>query len=212
MRAKDILYFGVLLAGVIFSFLRFPTLRRSEKVLALLLLITLLQEGISFAYFIQHKSNVIFLRLYSLLEFVFVAAYYFLLIHNKNTRLTIIFLVVVGLLWYFFPLAGATAILPGLSFLLFEAFAILFISLLACLHLALREDTNPLGSAGFWITVSLIVYWSIAYTRFGLITFPDVISIKAKIFMEETFFITNIAFYTALTAILAFYKRFSVSI
>lgn len=212
MRTKDILYFGVLFLGVILSVIRFPVLRKAEKVLAFLLLTTLLQEAVSYTYFIKEKSNLDFFRLFSLLEFALVTSYYYLLVPNKNSRLTIIFLIAGGLFWFFFPIAGPTTAIPGLSFLLFEAVSILCISLLSCLRLALREDANPLKSAGFWITISFIIYWSIAYTRFGLLTFPYAASTNVRYFLEDAFFITNIAFYTALAAILAFYKRFSVSI
>ncbi len=207
MKAIDFILFGVLLFGEIVAIIRFRTLDYKERIIAALLILTFPQVFVCYIFSKQNWNNLYIIQWYSLLEFLLIMLYYYRLLSKRLYKKVALVLIFSGLLWFIGSLFPGTYPSNSLSFILFEALAIIVVSCFYYIDLLLKKDVNISLLPSFWITLSMLFYWTTTYTRDGLLIFYDHVSAQFLTGLEYFFISINVGFYLSLSLIILNHKK-----
>ena len=208
LRFIDIVVFLVLTISTTVAILRFKHLKFENRIIATLLIATFPQAVICYILAHQSTNNLLVVELYSILEFLLMMLYYYKLLYKTWFRSIIVLFTGVGIMWFAGVLFGKKPFLHAYSFIFFEAFTIVVTGSFYCLHLLLKGSFPVTRLSSFWITLTILLYWTTTYTWFGLMIFGNQV-MPSFISMFEYFFLTaNIIFYVSMSFILYNYKRF----
>ena len=201
----------MLFVSAVIAMIRFKSLQAKDRIIAILLILTFPQVIACFILFKNKYNNVYLIHWFSLVEFILLMYYYYLLFDKGLFRKISIILTTAGLLWFTGSFFFQKSLLHPLSFLLFESLAIIVVGLLYYLNLFLKKEASIMRVPSFWITITLLTYWTISYTHSGLLIFSDRVSIGFFKAFERLFLLIGILFYTSLGGILLAYKKFTKS-
>ena len=211
MRFIDIVVFLVLTISAAVAILRFKHLKFENRIIATLLIATFPQAVICYILAHQSKNNLLVVELYSILEFLLMMLYYYKLLYKTWFRSIILLFTGVGIMWFAGVLFGKKLFLHTYSFILFEAFTIVVTGSFYCLHLLLKGSLQVTRLSSFWITLTILLYWTTTYTWNGLMIFQDQVLPSFAKLLENSFFVMNIILYVSLSTILYNIKNFTLS-
>ncbi|RYD52133.1 MAG: hypothetical protein EOP52_08120 [Sphingobacteriales bacterium] len=207
MKAIDFILFGVLFFGAIVAIIRFRTLDYKERIIAALLILTFPQVFVCYIFSQHNWNNIYIIQWYSLLEFFLIMLYYYKLFSRGIYKKVPLTLTLMGIAWFTITLFSNKNTSNGLSFILFEALAIIIAGCFYFIGLLLEKDINITLLPSFWVTISMLFYWTTTYTRDGLLIFYDRVSIQFLSSLEYFFISINIGFYLSLSLIILNHKK-----
>jgi hypothetical protein len=186
------IYGGIFLIVVafIFGYFRRKAFDDATQILFMLTAITLFEECLAYYCALRYHQNILVLRIYSLVEIVFISLYFNYSVHWFRARRTGIYIAA------FFFLAGLADFLFRKTmyelsgpFMFLEGLAILSMALFALFQLVSSYDHLVITSiAHFWIAVILIIYWSFSILS---LTFYNLFRYAAPQWINYMFFTVN---------------------
>lgn len=184
-------------------------LQASDKVITVLIGLTLLQEATAFLCYKYIGNNIFTYHIYSPIEF-FLICFYFNLI-NKILRKNNIGLLI-GIAGVIVSIINTSNFQPLKTFnsyyLLFEGTIIIILCLLTLCDVLLSDSFDFNRRSYFWITLALMLYWSITYTGWGIF---NLLNAENRSFLKTFMVISqgsNIVFYISIGFVFIYYKKF----
>jgi len=212
MGLSTVLYFSLLIAILVVGFAQRRILKSTDKVVIILIFLTLISEllGIFAAY--VWKNNLFVYHFYNPLEFILITIYF-----TRNTKILkrrIIYrlLCIVGLIFTTFNSIFMQPIFEmNTYFLLYEGAVIIIFCLLSLQEILLDELNLPYQFLHFWLTALFLLYWSVTFTGWGIYCelTPDEFILN-PIFSKILKF-SNYGFYIGILLTFGMYKKFKVT-
>ena len=209
MKDNQVVYLTLLAITFCLGIYRWRQLNSSDRIIAVLIALTLVQEIVAFVGYWFWRHNLFTYHFYSPIEF-FIICYYF----NSNSAILVkrnwgILLGVFGIgvaivnTLFFQPITVFNS-----YYLIFEA---TFIIILCLLSLAeqLLDDSVHLKSTQFMITVVLLLYWSLTYIGWGV--FERLVSGWLLRISKVLLQLTNYIFYASIAIIFLRYHKLNRS-
>lgn len=215
MISDAILYTGhlALCFAVSIAAAQWRHLTSADRILAYLLILTVVQEGLSFGMIrVMHISNMITYHIYSPLELLLICLW----MHRSHAwpRARVIALIC-GLAGCAISVLNSLFLQPthtaNTYFLLIEGAVIIQLSLTSVAGLVMREDTHPYRMVHFWVALNLIFYWSVTLVAYSMIGVHPDHAVAVYWWARLILILANILFYTSLGVILLRYKKLTPS-
>lgn len=205
---RIIVYFLVLLSALTLGFFRWKKARKADRLLVILLISTTLHESLSALLIVNERPNMPNFHVYSPLELL-ITSWYF----RESTTLPWLkkAATIAGIAGVATSIANTLWLQPietmNSNFLLFEATAIIILSLLSFYNTAICEEVSPFVSTQFWVTVCLLMYWSFSFATYGMRGLLKHVGSPLHIAVETVLAAANLLFYAGLALIFIFYTR-----
>lgn len=206
-----LVYIISLIASSGFSIAQGKRLRKADRYLRVLLIITLLTEIVSELSIRKFRNNMVIFHIFSPIELLLLSLYFnekISLLKKYHVGITI------GILGIVIALLNALFIQPintiNSVFLLFEGFSIIALSLFAFYMLVLKKE-EIIYNTHFWFTTIILTYWSAVFVYFGM--YPFFLTIL-KGYMEPLTLalrLINIAAYFGFALVFLNYKKMTVN-
>ncbi len=209
MSVTYILEFALLIFAAVIGLYRYRILSAADRVLAVLLTLSVITETTAFAAVKCRGNNMAVYNLYSPLELLLIALYFDRSVGFLH-RLRIG--AVTGLAGIILAAFIALRVQPLTSFnayfLIFEDCAIIMLSLLSLAHIAMDAERPPFVFAQFWITALLVLYWSATYCGWGLFEYLNKLEhpLLHRAF-GSVLALANYLFYTGIAAVFIRYPK-----
>jgi hypothetical protein len=202
------IYILILVSVNVIGAIRWKVLAKGEKIMAILMLITLISEPIALFANIRLRNNLPVYHIFNPIEFLLISLYFncsLRYFRKKNIGLIAgITGVVLSVLNTLF-IQRITTI--NSFFLLFEGTAIIIYCLLSIHQLLLNEEHLPYRFAHFWITLCCLIYWSSTFTGWGLYAILSISDGAVLTYFSMILTAANFIFYLGIATTLVLYKR-----
>lgn len=209
MDYGQIIYFLLLFVTFFLGARKWPMLQVSDKVITVLIGLTLLQEATAYLCYKYIGNNIFTYHIYSPIEFFLICAYFNSI--NKLLRKNNIGLLI-GVAGVIISIINTSNFQPLRTFnsyyLLFEGTIIIILCMLTLCDVLLSDSFDFNRRSYFWITLALMLYWSITYTGWGIF---NLLSAEDRSFLKTFMLIsqgTNIVFYMSIGFVFIYYKKF----
>lgn len=213
MYFKFPMYFGILFITLVLGCRRWRQLKRADKMLVLLVGLTILQEIVAYGCYKVFRNNMFTYHVYSPIEFFVICLFF-----NEQNKILKQNNIGIGL--------GIIGILAGISntvflqplnvfnsyYLLFEGTMIILLCLLSLYSILINDNVNFKMQSFFWVTLALMFYWSITYTGWGVFSFIDMKKKTLYHIYDIVIYVSNLMFYSFLSIILFNYKKLNYSV
>jgi len=208
MSAKLILYILLLLCINLLSISRWKKFRIAEKLIAVLIFITVFAEVIA-AYAVQRwHNNMPIYHVYTPLEFFLISLYFNYSIKAFRRKNFGVLLGVIGVLLSFCNTLFLQKITTINSyFLMFEGTVIIGYCLLSFHQILMDEERLPYRFAHFWMTVCFMIFWSATFTCWGIYTVVEQDNSLFVSIFNKLLAVANFTFYLGIASIFLFYKK-----
>lgn len=208
MFIKLIAYLGLLLVTSVAGVASWSKLRAVDRLIAVLMILTLLAETSAFTIFYNRGNSFIVYHLYNPIQFLLVSLYF-----NRSTRQLRkhnvgLYIGSIGLLLGI--LNSVCFQRPTNSnsyFLLFEGTVIIIYCLLAFHQILLDEELLPFGFAHFWITVCFLIFWTTTFTGWGIYAVTDESDDTINSLFDKVLTVANFVFYGGIASVFLNYKK-----
>jgi hypothetical protein len=203
----DWVYFTLLLVNVIMSVKRWQILGSADRYIALFLCLSAGTELLAWSMAQRHMNNLLVYRIYNSLALTIVSMYFGRFVFVKRTAHTK-WIVLMFTLFFFL---ASTVILPvspagNATFMLIQATIIIVFCLFSIRRVLLNTKYLPYRFAHFWLTSLFLLYSSMSFTGWGVIS-----SLKSDDLLVKVFFHllldANLGLYTATALVLLCYKK-----
>jgi hypothetical protein len=204
-----IIYFIILLSAFASSLYRWNVAGTADRLLIALLVVSTIQEATSVVtVMICHRSNMPSFHIYNPIQLLIVCLYFYVSSSQLWLRKTAVFAGGAGLVAGFVN----TCWLQPLSylnsnFLLYEATTIIVLCLLTCYTAAIHVEGTPFATTQFWVTLCLLIYWSLSFATHGMRSLPAYAGSPLHRATESVLLIANLLFYSGLAIIFSLYPR-----
>jgi hypothetical protein len=188
---------------------RFRQLAYTDKIIALLIFLTLVNELLAFFAMRHYKNNLIVYHIYSPIELLMVSLYFDGSVRIlRKTRIALL----IGILGIPASIINAVyfqhpATVTNSYFLLFEAVMIIIYSLLSFHQILLEADHLLFRFAQFWITAGLLVYWSVTFTGWGIFALLYNQDSAVIPMFNKLLYIANYLLYGSMAVVFLWYKK-----
>ncbi len=213
MELRLPIYILLVLITFISGYRRWNMLYKADKIITILMGLTLVQELAAYLCFKIFRNNMFTYHIYSPVEFFLICLYFntssaFL----KRTNIGIIIGVAGVVLsiinsWYFQPLNTFNS-----YYLLFEGTVIIILCLFSLCEILLADIPDFRKRSYFWITLALMFYWSVTYTGWGIYNLLDAGRSSLYIISERIIYTANLMFYLGIAAIFFNYHKLISSV
>lgn len=204
-----IIYIAVIYAASLIPLFRWKTLKSSDKIIAVLLVLAAVQQSLSIFGRLSSVDVARIFNVYALIEFLLISLYFNYSLYSFRVRHIGIIAgfagVALGLInMIFFQKFDAV----NTYFMFAEAAAILLYCMVAFLKMPLSENHKPTRFAEFWITVLLLCYASptLMGWLFIAVTGDNPGSPFQKVFFR-LLLVFNFAFYIGIGLVFLMYKK-----
>lgn len=197
----------VVLSAFLIGLYRYSVIDRPSRVLLLLLLIILIDESVGHIFSERFGNNMVIYNSYSLVELFLISLYFNYTIKRFRKRNIGCYIGALGLI---FGVLNFSLLQPlnsfSTSYLLFEGFFIILMSLISFYYLLLSEDDLKLyRQSHFWFTSVLLFFWSVTYVAWGI--FPLIHSKTNIKLIESLLWVVNIISYSSIAIIFLLYPK-----
>ena len=205
-----VLYPYFILLGIIniLSVWQWKALAKEDKIIALLIGLTTIEEIIAALASHKFQNNLWVFHIYSPIEFFLISLYFNYCIRTfrkKKIGLGIgLFGIVLAICNTLF-IQKITTI--NSYYLLFEGSLVIIYCLLSFHQILMDEERLPYRFAHFWITICFIIYWSSTFTGWGIYNVLDKDEFLLNPIFDKVLAAANFAFYLGLSAVFIFYKK-----
>ena len=208
MTIKWCLYLLLLLSINVLAIIKRKNLATADRILALFMTITFLEESLSFLLATKKHNNFPLFHISGPVEFLFTSLYFNYAIRFFRKRNIGIIIGSAGVVLSLFNTAyyqHTTTI--NSNFLLFEGTVIIIYCLLSFHQILLDETRLPYRFASFWFTICFLTYWTTTFTGWGVYALLDqqdsVIIYTFGIILAAI----NFIYYTGIALVFLFYKK-----
>lgn len=203
-----VLYEALLLFTAASAISRWRFLSNADKWIAILLLITILQEGIAGVLRTLYVNNFITYHIYTPIELYFIINYFIRATRVKNATILGITL---GLFAVLLSILN-TIYLQGLKqwnsyYLLFEGIVVICFCLFSFYRILIRDNVTPKNMALFWISSNFLFYWCLTFINVGM--YPLIIGTTnlLRLLISTTLLYANLLFYAGIAIVFLRYKK-----
>lgn len=155
-------------SAAILGSVRWNALSAADKIIAVLLWLTILQEIIASVLAHFRGNNMASYHFYSVAELLAISAYFAV----GSTRTLRVVSIILGVTGFMFSIVNSIWIQPltrpNTYFLMCEASMIIVLSLIGLYQITLNEEFVPLRMMRFWIALLLMLYWSVTFAAYGM--------------------------------------------
>ena len=203
-----VFYLGLLVTINGLTVLRWNFLSKADKQIAILILITTLDELVAYLVQQSHQNNLVVYHAYSPLELLCISLYFNeSIILFKRYGIGII----VAILGFAFAIFNAIFLQKtstmNFNFLLLEGAVINVYCLFAFRQIALGGIDKLQRLAQFWITSSLLLYWSLTFTGWGITAIAGQQTNSVFGVFYKVLTTVNFLFYITIALVFCFYKK-----
>ena len=208
MSSWAVVYSLALLVVLTLGLRRWKVAGNADRLLIVLLIIATLHEGSSLLLILNKRTNMPNFHVYSPLELLITCWYFRESATLPSLKKTATIASVTGVAasvantFWLQPIQTVNS-----NFLLYEATTIIILCLLSCYDVAIREEVSPFATAKFWVTVCLLIYWSLCFATYGMLGTQDHMQPLVYIAVETVLLSGNLLFYAGLALIFIYYKR-----
>jgi hypothetical protein len=208
MPADYVIYYLLVTVTTVVCWLCFAQQHKADKIISILMLVTLVEEIVSYCVLKVNKSNLPVYHFYSPVEFLLISLYF-------NYSLELFYKwnigIIMGGLGIIFGAAN-TLFIQNLNsinsyFLLFEGTIIIAYCLMAFHQILLDEEHLPYRFANFWIAAFLLLYWGITFTGWGVYASTYNHKFALNTMFIQLLKISNYLFYAGLAVVFLSYKK-----
>jgi hypothetical protein len=191
-------------ASAALAMFRWERLSRADKYVAILLSIAFWNEIVSFIMALTVKNNYPLLHIYSPVELGLVCGYFSESIPALRKRSVGFKLSLIGLL---LATINASYLQPpyvfNSYFLLIEGSIIISLSLYSFYAILMRDDeVVPYPYTIFWVSIILLLYWSLTVAGFGLYQF-----LFENPIINNVLYMSSVLFYLSLAIVFFNYRK-----
>jgi hypothetical protein len=209
MDYDQIIYLFLLSIILVLGFRKWNILQPADKVIIVLIGLTLLQETAAFLCYKYMGNNIFTYHIYSPIEF-FLLCMYFNQINRMLKRKNIGLLIgIAGIAVGIINTSRFQSLMTFNSYyLLFEGTIIIILCLLTLCDILLSDSLDFNKRSYFWVTLALMLYWSITYTGWGIFNLLDAKNTSLLKTFTTISQGSNIVFYLSIGLIFTYYKKF----
>lgn len=189
-------YLTILLATAVIGFARFKKLGKAFKILAILILCTLLSETIKKVYGKIYHNSMPIAHVWAIVEYAFFSSVYFYLITTAWVKKAIIFSVLfmlcleVANLFFFEKISQFPSLILEASHIIYGAYALLLFRQM----LLFPTEERLFKQSLFWFNINMLFYATTMFLYFALLSY----FVENKLDVVPLFyfsFIVNFIFY-----------------
>lgn len=186
----------------------FRTLSKADRLICLLLALTIIQESAATFMRLQYHNNFPTFHIYTPIEVSVIILYFFEASGLKYKLLISSILIIVSISLsiintiFFQPYNTFNS-----YFLLYEGCVVVSLSLMSFFRLLLRDDIVPSKMVQFWLSMCFLIYWSLAFVDLGMFSVQiSRTQTLARIF-TWVLYSSNLLFYIGIAGVFIFYKK-----
>jgi hypothetical protein len=209
MPPQFVIFFSLISCTIIAGFFRFRQLTVADKIIILLVGLSGLAELLAYIAMKRWHNNLLVYHLYSPFELLLISLYFHRTVAALKRTKFALFAALIAI-----PTAILNALYfqdpattPNSYFVLLEGTFIIIFALLSFFQILMHEERLPIHSAQFWITSSLIVFWSLTYMGWGIYTVLNKPSSPLSDFFQQLLIIACYLQYFGIACTFTLYKK-----
>ncbi len=207
-NSQFLLYLFVIAIAIVVSLLKFKQLDKGSKMLALLLILTLTSEIVSYYTAKVYRNNFPVYHFFAPIQLFMVGLYFHYSIEDfKKTKIGIY----IGILGFIVAVLNTLIFQPITSlnsyFLLFEGVCTIFMSLYAFNRMFINEDIDLLTLPHFWFTFILLTFWCITYLTWGLYEVAPYKMARISALLSKVIWVVNLITYIGIGFVFLMYRK-----
>jgi hypothetical protein len=201
----------VIALAIITGLLRLKRQGKAEKMLIILLILTLSSEIMAYIWAVKFRNNFPVYHIFAPIQLFFVSMYFHYSVDSLSKSKIAIYIGLSGGILaavntiFFQPITTLNS-----YFLLFEGLCTIFLSLYAFNKMFINDNLNILSIPHFWFTLILLTFWSITYISWGVYEFMRAKQMNALYIMGAVLWAINIITYLGIGFVFFFISKRSI--